>query len=65
MKDPEERKNLVSMMPDALKTLLERYKKACFNPDWDGITPEACQVALNKYKSFWGPFLDGPMIWHL
>ena len=61
MKDPEERDNLATKMPDVLKSMQEKYDsymKTYFNPDRGGVAPEACEAALNKYKGFWGPFLD-------
>ena len=58
--DPEERKNLASSMPDVLKdmqTKLSKYQATLFYPDRGHIWPGACQVGLEKYGGFWGPFL--------
>jgi len=60
-RDPEERTNLVSAMPDILKEMqgkLAKYQASYFNPDRGTFWPGACDVATNKYSGFWGPFLD-------
>ena len=60
MKDPEERTNLASKMPDVLNDMrakLKKYQASHFNPDRGNIWPGACDTALNKYGGFWGPFL--------
>ena len=58
--DPEERRNLASTMPDVLKemqTKLSKYQASLFYPDRGHVWPGACQVGLDKYGGFWGPFL--------
>ena len=60
MKDPEERVNLATKMPDILKEMrakLSKYQATHFNPDRGDVWPGACEDALNKYGGFWGPFL--------
>ena len=58
--DPEERMNLAKQMPDVLEKMraaLREYQKGHFNPDRGSIWPGACDVAVNQYGGFWGPFL--------
>ena len=60
MDDPEERVNLASKMPDKLKEMqgkLEEAMKTYFNPDRGGVSTEACDVFMNKYGGFWGPWI--------
>ena len=59
-KDPEERKNLAATMPTVLSSMrskLAEYQKDYFNPNRGKAWPGACQVAMNNYGGFWGPFL--------
>ena len=59
-KDPEERENLATRMPDVLKSMqqkLLKHQATYFNPSRGNIWPGACDAALNKYNGFWGPFL--------
>ena len=59
-KDPEERQDLAKTMPDVLKQMqqrLEKQRATYFNPNRGTVWPGACDVALNKYSGFWGPFL--------
>ena len=58
--DPTEHVNLASAMPDKLKEMqakLAQYQATYFNPDRGHKWPEACNIAINKYGGFWGPFL--------
>ena len=58
--DPEEHVNLASSMANVLKEMqakLAMYQASYFNPDRGGQWKGACQVALDKYGGFWGPFL--------
>ena len=59
-KDPEERINIASKMPDVLSSMrkkLDDYKKSYFSPDRGNAWPGACETALKKNGGFWGPFL--------
>ena len=59
--DPEERVNLAARMPDVLKEMqqkLAKYQATYFNPDRGKQPPAACEMVKNKYKGFWGPFID-------
>ncbi len=59
--DPEERNNLATSMPDMLtqmRSKLAKYQATYFNPDRGNSWPGACDVAMNKYGGFGGPFLD-------
>ena len=59
-KDPEERENLATRMPDVLKSMqqkLAKHQATYFNPNRGNIWPGACDAALTKYNGFWGPFL--------
>lgn len=58
--DPEERMNLASTMPNVLKEMrmkLVAVNGTYFNPNRGNAWPEACQMAVEKYGNFWGPFL--------
>ena len=58
--DPTEHVNLASAMPDKLKEMqakLVQYQATYFNPNRGHKWPEACNIAINKYGCFWGPFL--------
>ena len=60
MDDPEERKNLASSMPSTLTSMrskLAKYQEGYFDPDRGKTWPGACEVAMDKYGGFWGPFL--------
>ena len=59
--DPQERTNLASTQPAKLKEMQEKLKKyqdTYFNPDRGGVAKQACDMALNKYGGFWGPFVS-------
>jgi len=59
--DPEERVNLATRMPDILKEMQQKlamYQATYFNPDRGKQPPAACEMVKNKYKGFWGPFID-------
>jgi len=59
--DPNEHNNLAVAMPDILEMMhnkLEKYRATYFNPFRGFTSKEACDKAINKYGSFWGPFLD-------
>ena len=59
--DPEERNNLAATMPEILSEMqvkLAKYQASHFTPDRGTTWPGACDVAMNKYGGFWGPFLD-------
>ena len=58
--DPYEHKNLAQSMPDVLskmKKKLENYQATHFEPNRGKQYPKVCDIALNKYGGFWGPFL--------
>ena len=60
-KDPEEQVNLATKMPNILKEMqqkLAKYQATYFNPNHGMTPPTACQTVMNKYKGFWGPFID-------
>ena len=59
--DPTEHVNLATEMPDVLKEMqkkLKKYQETYFNPDRGKNSLAACDVALNKYGGFWGPFIQ-------
>jgi arylsulfatase I/J len=58
--DPGEHNNLASQMPRKLKKMrkkLGEYRATHFNPYRGEKSPAACEVALNDYGGFWGPFI--------
>ena len=58
--DPEERNNLADKTPNVLKDMrskLAKYQATCFNPNRGKKWPGACDIAMNTYGGFWGPFL--------
>lgn len=58
--DPEEHVNLADSMENVLKEMRDKlamYQATYFNPNRGGKWNEACEVALDKYGGFWGPFL--------
>ena len=60
-KDPEERENLATKMPDVLKEMqqkLAKYQATFFDPKRGSQPPVACETAMGKYKGFWGPFIS-------
>ncbi len=59
--DPEERKDLRESMPEKLKDMqakLVKYQATHFSPNRGQPWPGACDVAIDKYDGFWGPFLE-------
>ena len=59
--DPTEHVDLATKMPDVLEEMkkkLKKYQETHFNPDRGKISPVACDVAINKYGGFWGPFIQ-------
>jgi len=59
--DPTEHKNIASTNPLVVQSLLLKILEAqrtVFNPNRGTIDPAACQAALNKYKGYWGPFVN-------
>ena len=59
--DPGEHNNLASQMPRKLKKMrkkLGEYQATYFNPYRGEKSPAACEVALNEYGGFWGPFIN-------
>ncbi|XP_065191775.1 arylsulfatase B-like [Sycon ciliatum] len=58
--DPEERNNLAAGSPDILAHMqarLKAWESTAFNPDRGQQWAGACEVALDKYGGYWGPFL--------
>jgi len=61
LEDPGEHVNLASHEPEVFKQMIERIadiNKGFFNPNRGQIDPKACELAMNKYGGFWGPFVD-------
>lgn len=60
MDDPEERDNLADKEVGILKSMqtkLGHYQSSYFNPNRGSESPLACDIAMNKYGGFWGPYL--------
>lgn len=58
--DPNEYVNLASQLPAVLSEMqgkLNAYQASHFSPDRGKSWPGACEMAVNKYGGFWGPFL--------
>jgi arylsulfatase I/J len=58
--DPGEHNNLALQMPRKLKKMqkkLSKYRATHFNPYRGEKSPAACEIALNEYGGFWGPFI--------
>ena len=52
--------NLAEKEPDTLKMMqkkLQKYQETYFNPSRGRTWPGACNIAVNTYGGFWGPFL--------
>lgn len=59
--DPGEHHNLAASMPGLYKSLLakvEEVEKTVYSPSRGASDPRACDMALNNYSGFWGPFVD-------
>ena len=58
---PDERQNLAKKLPDVLKDMqkkLTSYQESYFNPSHGKQWLACCKDALEKYKGFWGPFIN-------
>ena len=57
--DPEERHDLATKRPDKVQQMVARIlelNQTVFSPRRGSRDPKACDVALNQYGGFWGPF---------
>ena len=58
--DPLEANDLAALMPQRVATMrarLEELLPTAFNPRRGQEDPAACEVALQRYGGFWGPFV--------
>ena len=37
---------------------MDVLQKGVFNPKRGDVDPGACDMAMNEYQGFWGPWLD-------
>ena len=60
-RDPTEHYDLATLLPGVLMEMqskLAHYQSTHFNPERGSVWPGACDAAINRYRHYWGPFLD-------
>merc|ERR1712232_865236 len=60
LQDPGEHVNLAAKKPEVFQQMMKRVaelQQTVFSPHRGEVDPAACDMALGKYKGFWGPFV--------